>query len=363
MTRPPQTCLDPLSLLRGMVDIPSPSGHEAPVADFAAARMNEYGFATRIDAVGNVIGEIGDPLGPIILLLGHIDTVPGGPPVHLDGDLLYGRGAVDAKGAFATMICSAARVGPELKARLRVVGAVDEERLSVGARHLLGDMDERGERPGAVVIGEPSGTGTIVVGYKGIFRFRLQMRASAHHTSSPDDTAAVMAVGAWQQISDWLSGLRPADGPLFGQAIPTITGFRADLELATVDVSCRVPPGFEADAFSHRLREIAGDQGHIEILEWVPAVRVSQRNAAARALQESMRACGLDGLTKVKLGTSDMNLAVSHWGVPTVAYGPGDSHLCHSADEHVDIRGFMVSIDVLAGALVRLAAAIGAGQP
>jgi [amino group carrier protein]-lysine/ornithine hydrolase len=342
-----------------MVDIPSPSGREALVADFAAERMTEYGFATRIDAAGNVIGEIGDPLGPIILLLGHIDTVPGGPLTHREGDLLYGRGAVDAKGAFATMICAAARVGPDLKARLRVAGAVDEERLSAGARQLLGDMDARGERPAAVVIGEPSGTAAIVVGYKGIFRFRLRVRASAHHTSSPEDTAAELAVGAWQQLSDWLSALRPPGGPLFGRAIPTITGFRADLERAAMDVSCRVPPGFDADAFSRRLREIASDQGQIDVLEWVPAVRVSQRNAAARALHESMRSCGLDGVSKVKLGTSDMNLAVPHWGVPTVAYGPGDSHRCHSADEHIDLREYMVSIDVLAGALVRLAAGIG----
>jgi LysW-gamma-L-lysine carboxypeptidase len=222
-------------------------------------------------------------------------------------------------------------------------------------------MDECGEIPAAVVIGEPSGTGNVVVGYKGIFRFRLRVRVPARHTSSPDDTAAVLAIGAWRDLSDWLAAVGPAGAPLFGRALPTILGFTADLEVATMEVSCRVPIGFDAGSFTARLREIAGNSGTIEVIESTPAVRVSRGNAAAQAFAESIAACGREPLCKVKLGTSDMNLVVPRWGVPAVAYGPGDPHLCHSQDEHVDLREFLMSIDVLAGALVRLAAVIGGG--
>ena len=57
---------------------------------------------------GNPVGELGD--GPRhIVLLGHIDTVPGEIAVRREGDLLYGRGSVDAKGPMAAFVMAAAR--------------------------------------------------------------------------------------------------------------------------------------------------------------------------------------------------------------------------------------------------------------
>ena len=70
--------------------------------------MDGLGFRTEIDGAGNAVGMIGD--GPReIVLLGHIDTVPGAIPVRIEDGVLYGRGAVDAKGPLATFVCAAAR--------------------------------------------------------------------------------------------------------------------------------------------------------------------------------------------------------------------------------------------------------------
>ena len=44
-----------------------------------------------------------------IALVGHIDTVPGVIEVRRDGDLLHGRGAVDAKGPLAAAIAAVSR--------------------------------------------------------------------------------------------------------------------------------------------------------------------------------------------------------------------------------------------------------------
>lgn len=65
--------------------------------------MSGLGFRTHIDAAGNAVGELGDS-GPQVVLLGHIDTVTGVVPVRVEDGRLYGRGAIDAKGPFATFI-------------------------------------------------------------------------------------------------------------------------------------------------------------------------------------------------------------------------------------------------------------------
>ncbi|MCP4537819.1 MAG: acetyl-lysine deacetylase, partial [Chloroflexi bacterium] len=43
------------------------------------------------------------------------------------------------------------------------------------------------------------------------------------------------------------------------------------------------------------------------------------------------------------------------WGCPIVAYGPGDSSLDHTPDEHIDAREFRRSVRVLRRALETLA--------
>jgi LysW-gamma-L-lysine carboxypeptidase len=45
---------------------------------------------------------------------------------------------------------------------------------------------------------------------------------------------------------------------------------------------------------------------------------------------------------------SDMNVVGPAWGGPVVAYGPGNSSLDHTPDEHIDIEGFRQGVEVLA---------------
>ena len=70
--------------------------------------MQALGFHSYVDDAGNAVGEAG--AGPEIVLLGHIDTVPGVVPVRIEDGKLYGRGSVDAKGPFATFVAAAARL-------------------------------------------------------------------------------------------------------------------------------------------------------------------------------------------------------------------------------------------------------------
>ena len=100
--------VEPLALLSGLLTAYSPSAHEADAVKYLVRGMRALGFEARIDGAGNAVGSLGD--GPNeILLLGHIDTVPGYITVERRDDALYGRGSVDAKGPLATFVSAAAR--------------------------------------------------------------------------------------------------------------------------------------------------------------------------------------------------------------------------------------------------------------
>ena len=108
--------------------------------EWLVARMKSLGYnETFIDEAGNAVGVMGS--GPKqIVLLGHIDTVPGEIPVRVENvgathksPLLYGRGSVDAKGPLACFIDTVAQVSVVDGWQFVVIGAVEEERDSEGA--------------------------------------------------------------------------------------------------------------------------------------------------------------------------------------------------------------------------------------
>jgi LysW-gamma-L-lysine carboxypeptidase len=62
---------------------------------------------------------------------------PGEIAVRREGDLLYGRGAVDAKGPMAAFVVAAARAGTLPNLRVAVIGAVEEEAASSKGAYML----------------------------------------------------------------------------------------------------------------------------------------------------------------------------------------------------------------------------------
>jgi LysW-gamma-L-lysine carboxypeptidase len=79
--------------------------------------------------------------------------------------------------------------------------------------------------------------------------------------------------------------------------------------------------------------------------------RAQKNTPVVRALLRAIRAAGGRPRFKLKTGTSDMNVVGPAWGCPIVAYGPGDSSLDHTPDEHIAVDEFRRAVDVLAQAL------------
>jgi [amino group carrier protein]-lysine/ornithine hydrolase len=341
----------PLPLLESMLACSSPSGHEGPLAALMAERMAKLGFDASIDQCGNIIGEIGDPDGPRIMLIGHLDTVQGDVPLRRDGDLLFGRGAVDAKGPFATMVMAAAAAAEEgVPARFVVAGAVEEEVASSrGAHHLVATQP----RPDALFVGEPNGWDGVGLAYKGRTGVTLDVRRPPAHTSAPAERAIEAAVGVWQAVREYLDGLPVQGGGDFDRPIAALTRIEGDIVRAKAEIVCRVPPGFDFEDFERQLDLLtAGEPTRLD--ERTAAVEQDRSDPVVRTLCGAIRRAGARPRLKRKCGTCDMNIFVPAWNVPAAAYGPGDSALDHTDHEHVSITELDRGAGILADALAAL---------
>ena len=334
-------------LLTRMVEIPSVSGNEDALARFLVGEMREWGFETHLDEAGNAIGRRGDPDAPMILLTGHMDTVPGGPAVRRDGDLLYGRGAVDAKGPLAAMICAAAEASVD-GVQYVVAGVVEEETYGKGATHLAECF-----RPAVGFVGEPNGWAGVGIGYKGRVMLRYSVSRPSVHTASPEEKASEAAVGFWQDVVRYCASVTTSE-KAFERPIATLNEMAGDIESARLVISVRTPPGFDLPAFEEFLAGVTRD-GVLKVDDRTPGVRVDHRGAAVRALCAGIRARGARPTLKLKTGTADLNIVEPVWGVPMAVYGPGDSALDHTDDEHISFTEYADAIGVLRDALNHLA--------
>lgn len=354
----------PLPLLESMLACSSPSGQEGPLAALMAERMSKLGFDAAIDQCGNILGEVGDPDGPRIMLVGHLDTVPGNVPLRRDGDHLFGRGAVDAKGPLATMVLAAASAAEAgVPARFVVVGVVEEEVASSrGAHHLVATQP----RPDALLVGEPNGWDGVGLAYKGRTGVTLDVRRPPAHTSAPAERAVEAAVGVWQAVREYLDGLPVQGNGDFDRPIAALTRIDGDIVRAKAEIVCRVPPGFDFEDFERHLDHLtAGEPTRLD--ERTAAVEQDRRDPVVRTLCAAIRRAGARPRLKRKCGTCDMNIFVPAWKVPAAAYGPGDSALDHTDHEHVSIaeleRGVGVLVDALAALPDALAEARAQAEP
>jgi len=336
--------VDAAELLTAMLSVPSPSGGEDALVALLASRLLAAGFDVDVDAVGNVIAGWGD--GPrTIALVGHLDTVAGHIEVRRDGDLIHGRGAVDAKGPLAAAIAAVSHQRRDAGQRYVVVGAVEEESTSRGAHPLATTMSA----PGSLVILEPSGWDAVTIGYKGSLRLQWRIEQEHAHGAGREPSAPDRGVAVVRALQDCT---RPSSEPVgaFDRIDIRVLGFITEsdglIDRATVDLGVRTPPGCDVDALIDVARAAAAG-GAIVIVGREPGVRTDRRSPLARAFTRAIRTRGGTPRFKLKTGTSDLNILAPAWRCAAVAYGPGDSSLDHTPHEHISIAELERAVDVL----------------
>ncbi len=394
-----------IELVRGLVAVPSLSRHEAAASGWLADQMAARGLERcHVDGALNAVGELGDPTASrLVVLLGHIDTVPGNIPVRIEDDgsphgILHGRGSVDAKGPLASFVAAAARLGGDWARahdlRVIVAGATEEEAASSrGAHFLLKRLNGRDEpAPDFCIIGEPSHWHRVTLGYKGRLLIDLMARRPSSHTAGPEVGVGITAFDLWrrlEQLAERHGGRTP-----FERVLPSLRsiGTTSDGLYDTVraDYGLRLPVDFDVSALIDELTNWFGaaaadidgplfsdldperatgtircEQGHagleLSLRGYEVGVRADRHSPLVRAFLAAIRAVGGTEVAPkfvVKTGTCDMNIVWPVWRCPILAYGPGDSTLDHTPDEHLDLNEYLLAVDTVELALRNLAAAM-----
>ena len=351
--------MSPIDLLKGMLEIYSPSGKEEKLALFLKDELLNLGFKNvRLDKVGNLYGEIGTG-PPVILLCGHMDTVPGQMAVRHEGGKIHGRGAVDAKSSLAAMISASYDFGlRRTEGKVIVAGVVDEERNARGIRRLLRES----LTVDYAVFGEPSGLQNITFAYKGRLDLGIRCRTETGHIGAKHlyDNAGERSYELWNRLKRTLEGRKSPHG-IFYSVTPCLTSIRSRRNMGCIPDQCamrvdvRLPPtvkcaeglGLAEAAIKQFSDENPNVSVDLKVLDMVEPYVANRTTILMKALKESIT----EVINKPprfirKTGTGDMNIFGAKTGIPVATYGPGDAHLSHTKNEYVEIEDYRASIEV-----------------
>ena len=347
--------------LIGLVSHYSPSGEERWAVEWLVERMKSLGYdESFIDEAGNAVGVMGKGSKQVVLL-GHIDTVPGEIKVERDNISLYGRGSVDAKGPLACFVDAVAKVGVQDGWQFVVIGAVEEERDSEGARFVAQKY-----KPDFAIIGEPNRWDRIALGYKGSAWANVVVKREQAHTASGEETAAEIAVDVWLKIKAYVNQFNEDKKRVFDQLLLTLRAIDSSQDgfeqRTTLRVGVRLPVEVSPEDWYVKLSEIVSDSHlegdcHLTIEPTgfaISAWGCEKNTPLVRSFLSEIRSQGGEPRFVYKTGTADLNIVAPVWRCPAVVYGPGDSSLDHTPNEHIELDEYAKAVTVLTYSLRKL---------
>ena len=358
-----------IELLRNTLDIYTPSRSESQLANYLKNICMDLGFEqANIDSVGNMVAVRGNG-DPIILLCGHMDTVPGIVPVRHEGDYMYGRGASDAKAPLVSMLLAAADI-PKQAGTIVFAAVVDEEGNATGIKNLVKDASLK---PHYAIFGEPSGIENITISYKGRLEIRLMCDVdNSAHASAP--WLALNAIDKGFEVWNILKKAfiekdtkgAPTKADQVSYSLTEINGgtsHNVTPQKCRMTIDIRIPNKKTCDSvlavFDEHISELQNNLNGVRI-----RYRVEDKTEPFEANISSplVRALVLSVLDQRKkrplllrkTGTGDMNILGNVLNIPVVTYGPGDPHSSHTIDERVYIPDYLAGIEVYKNALLHM---------
>jgi acetylornithine deacetylase len=310
--------LDPAEVAAGWMAVDSTSGREGDLIAVVHTQLEARGWnVTRIPVSrgrDNILAT-GENAG-LVTLSTHLDTVPPFIPPRRDGSRLWGRGACDAKGIAASMLCAAER----LRARgvpVAMLFVVGEEVTHDGA-HAANAWPTSSR---VLINGEPTES-CLARGTKGAVRVTLTVRGEPAHSAYPQ--LGTSATHALVKLLAELDTLPVPRDDVLGDTtinIGMVSGGIADNVLApSAEARLMLRTVVHPTEMVRLLEEWAGPRANVEAGVMVPPVLLHT----------------LDGFpTSVVAFATDIP-ALTAWGRPYL-FGPGSIHVAHRDDEYVDV--------------------------
>lgn len=357
--------------LSEFISVESITYNEGNAVQFLAGKMREFGYdEVRVDPVGNVLGRVGS--GKTTFLYdAHVDTVELGdekdwkfPPLSgtLHEGVIYGRGAVDDKGA----LVAATYAGKALKAlgldndfTLWISGSISEEDVEGSCVEAM--MKESPDiKPDYILVAEAS-DGCIMRGHKGRALIRITVPGKCAHASAAHhgDNALIKALPIIDGIDKYKD--LPEDSFLGKGTIevtkvdcktPSLNTIPGEVVI-TCDrrISCGETiedllnevkpyfaniPGVKAEIDTEKVTTYTGYD--ITCVDYFPSWVVEEKHPLIQAGAETYRSIfGKEPeITKWDFCTNATHLC-GRMGIPAIGYGPGIEVLCHSTEDQIAV--------------------------
>jgi succinyl-diaminopimelate desuccinylase len=333
---------DLLSLASDLVAIESVSHHETAIADHVEAilRSRDGLEVERID--DSIVARTQLGRRRRIVLAGHLDTVPpfDGRGPRVDGETLWGLGAVDMKGGVAVLVDLAMHTDPAVDVTYVLYACEEVERRHNALGRIAATRPDLLEADAAVLC-EPT-AGVVEAGCQGTMRAALRVGGRRAHTARP--WTGINAVHRLGTVIEEIGRYEPRqvelDGCTYAEQLQVVavTGgvapnvvpdraaltlnfrFAPDRSLGQAEGALRalVEPYIDRDLDDELVVEDAAPGAPPGLSHPVLARLVAATGAAPRA----------------KLGWTDV-ATFAERGTPAANFGPGDPLLAHTPDEHV----------------------------
>jgi succinyl-diaminopimelate desuccinylase len=354
----------PRSILESLVRIPSVTGEERAMAEAVAGWCEAAGLRVELREVQpgrpNVLARWGTGRRPVVILTGHLDTVPVGEGwtrdpfgAEVEGGRLYGRGACDMKGGLAAMLAALHDLrarGLEPAGDVLLAAVVGEEEDSAGTLALLED----GIAADRALLAEPTGL-ELVRGNRGLVNYRLTVAGASAHASAPElgHNAITAAAHVVLELEALARRLARHPHPVLGApnlTVGTIQGGTRPYvvpDRCVLEVDRRLNPGETAEtARSEAEVVIEAVRRRLPWLdvrfefgsEYIP-FEVAADHPFVRSMLTGIEAAGIQPRVGAWRAASDAGFLAVRGGIPCVLFGPGDiGAAAHRPDEFVDLE-------------------------
>ena len=337
------------------------------------------------DATGakaNLFASLGPDIDGGIVLSGHSDVVPvavqdwsSDPFVLIErDDRLFGRGACDMKGFIAAAMALAPDYAAlEMRRPVHFAFTYDEEVGCLGGKALVRELQDRGIRPSAAIIGEPT-LMRVIEGHKGCHEYTTEFAGLEGHGSLPHLGVnaieyAVRYISRLMDLREELKNSTPKasrfDPPYSTIQIGRISGGVAHNVIAgdcSVDWEFRPVQQSDTDYVNRQTRKIVEQELLPAMQAIYPDASITTRtlgevdglepaaDSEARAIV--MELTGSMESDVVSFGT-EAGL-YQEVGISAVICGPGSIEQAHKADEYVSLAQLQACVDMLNGLKTKL---------
>ena len=314
------------------MSVDSTSGHETRVVEWLDRYLAERAWRTQRIPVSDGRDDLFATAceAPLVTLSTHLDTVPPYIAPRVENGRVLGRGACDAKGIAAAMICAAERLR-DADLPIALLFVVGEEVTHDGA-HAANDAIAAGAVPASnrvLIDGEPTES-TLALGTKGAIRVIVRTAGEAAHSAYPH--LGRSATSDLVRLLAELDALVLPRDEMLGETtvnIGWISGGVADNVVA---------PAAEARLM---IRLVTPPEAVMPIVErWVAGRASLEWGPVVPPVKLGV----VDGFaTSVAAFATDIP-KLSNWGTPYL-FGPGSIHVAHRDDEHVSIDELHRAVD------------------